>query len=257
MTRVEHSELLLMDKSFSVRLNAHTDSDADGGSSDEEGTEEFTIISAQHIYHDWMQQQPKSDMEMMAMVAMDTFITRFELTTVGAAKEVGLLLQLNEKIVRTWRKDFYANHGSFSESRQGRHARPYVLDDEECRLKACEWVRLNATLKGKPNMTATMFSSWVTTELLPHSSLPPGCPQQIAERTAVKWLHEIGFHPQSHKKDIYIDGHERDDVVEYRKLEMEATHLPPPPCSDELTAFQVGSAEASRKLVLIFHDKLV
>ena len=38
VTRVERSELLLMDESFSVRLNAHTDSDADGGSSDEEGT---------------------------------------------------------------------------------------------------------------------------------------------------------------------------------------------------------------------------
>ena len=34
VTRVERSELLLMDESFSVRLNAHTDSDADGGSSD-------------------------------------------------------------------------------------------------------------------------------------------------------------------------------------------------------------------------------
>ena len=232
VTRVERSELLLMDESFSVRLNAHTDSDADGGSSDEEGTEEFSIISAEHIYYDWLQQLPKSDVKMMAMVAMDTFIARFGLTTVGAAKEVGLFLQLNEKTVRTWRKDFYANHGSLSESRQGKHARPYVLDDEECRRKAREWVRLNATSKGTPNMTATMFSSWVNTKLLPHSDLPPGCPQQIAERTAVKWLHEICFHPQSHKKDVYIDGHERDDVVEYRKLFlrkleiMEATHLP-------------------------------
>ena len=76
------------------------------GSSDEEGTEEFSIISAEHIYYDWLQQLPKSDVKMMAMVAMDTFIARFGLTTVGAAKEVGLFLQLNEKTVRTWRKDF-------------------------------------------------------------------------------------------------------------------------------------------------------
>ena len=32
VTRVERSELLLMDESFSVRLNAHTDSDVDGAS---------------------------------------------------------------------------------------------------------------------------------------------------------------------------------------------------------------------------------
>ena len=255
--RTESPELLSsLDESFSLRLNAHTFSDSDGDPSDNEDSADFSVTSAQHVYHDWVKQQPKENVKMMALMAMDTFMGRFGLTTVGAAKEAGLLLHLNEKTVRTWRNDFYANDGSFSESRQGKHVRPYVLDDEECRRKACEWVRSNAT-----NMTAAMFSTWMNSELLPNSELPPGCPLQISERTAVKWLNDIGFHPQTHKKGIYIDGHERDDVVDYRKLFLrkleifESTHLPPPSCSDELVAFPVGSLTASRSLVLIYHDE--
>ena len=67
-------------------------------------------------------------------------------------------------------------------------------------------------------LALAMFCAWVNGELLPSSELPPGCPAQITERTAAKWLHDLGFHPHSHRKGIYIDGHERDDVVEYRKL---------------------------------------
>ena len=63
------------------------------------------------------------------------------------------------------------------------------------------------------------------------------------------------------KKNIYIDGHERDDVIEYRKLYLRkldilsSTHLPPPACEDGLTAVQTGIPSATKGLVLIFHDE--
>ena len=110
-------------------------------------------------------------------------------------------------------------------------------------------------------MTSAKFCSWVNTHLLPTSEIPPGCPQQIQPRTAVKWLHNLGFRPQSLKKSIYIDGHERDDVIEYRKLYLRkldilsSTHLPPPSCEDGLTAVQTGIPSATKGLVLIFHDE--
>ena len=58
---------------------------------------------------------------------------------------------------------------------------------------------------------------------------------------------------------MYIDGHERADVVEHRKLYLRkleilsTSHAPPPLCSDEDPAFVVPST--SRKLVAIFHDE--
>ena len=109
-------------------------------------------------------------------------------------------------------------------------------------------------------MTGATFCSWVNTNLLPTAELPPGCPKQIQPRTAIKWLHCLGFRPQSQKKSVYIDGHERDDVVEYRnlylrKLEiLSSTLLPPPSCDDCLTAIATGNPSATKHLVLIFHD---
>lgn len=119
-----------LDASVSVHFDAHpTASDSEEETSDDE---DFTVQNAHHIYHDLVQQQPKDTVKMMAVMTMDAFIAQFGLTSGGAAREAGLLLHLNEKTVRMWRKDGYANQGSFSRSKQGRHVRPYVLDDEEC-----------------------------------------------------------------------------------------------------------------------------
>ena len=80
---------------------------------------------------------------------------------------------------------------------------------------ALEWVHNNAYVKGKPKD----FCSWVNLNLLPqvlenHASAP----SKITARTARRWLHKLGFEKISSKKGIYIDGHERADVVEYRKV---------------------------------------
>lgn len=39
----------------------------------------------------------------------------------------------------------------------------------------------------------------------------------ICPSTAVSWLKGLGFRRSKYKKGIYIDGHERADVVEARK----------------------------------------
>jgi len=72
-------------------------------------------------------------------------------------------------------------------------------------------------------------------------------------------LHKLGFEKLNSKKGVYIDGHERSDVVEYRKLYLRkleilsTSHVPPPLCSNEDPTFIMPST--SRKLVLIFHDE--
>ena len=236
-----------------VRLNVQDYSDA------EDTDIEF---DPQESYEEYLSTVPRETLKVLAVMMTDCFMTRFGLTTVAAAKESGMLFDVNEKTVRNWRNEFYNNNGSFHESKRGKHIRPFVLDDEECRSKAAQWVRSNASVKGKPNMTALKFCNWVNTDLLPHTDLPPILSQSIKEGTAVKWLHELGFRSQKHKKGIYIDGHERQDVVEYRRIFLrkikilESTHLPPPQCSDSLcTSFDVGNMSANKVLVLIYHDE--
>ena len=130
---------------------------------------------------------------------------------------------------------------------------------------ALERVRSNADVKGKPNMTAAGFCARVNSDLLPKVlNNHPSAPSNISIRTARRWLHKLGFKQVSSKKGIYIDGHERADVVEYRKLYLKRldilakTHLPPPLCSDEPTCHAspscIDESSPYRKLVLNFHD---
>jgi len=43
----------------------------------------------------------------------------------------------------------------------------------------------------------------------------------ISRETARQWLHKMGFYFKTYSKDVYYDGHEREDVIEYRKKFLE------------------------------------
>ncbi len=68
----------------------------------------------------------------------------------------------------------------------------------------------------------------------------------------------------SHKKGVYIDGHEREDVVKYRADYLNLmesyrnTHQPRPLCSDETPppapSTSILPEQFDRKLVMIYHD---
>ena len=227
-------------------------------SDDEYDEDEFSV---EEFYKEWIACQNKYTVKMISIILMDIFRTRFQLTDVAAATEAGLVVGHNEKTIRNWCKDFHENNGEFTESMKGKHCRPYVMDDENCRKKALTWLRDRAYTKDQPSLTATMFASWVNTELLPNTHLPPGFPHSITPRTARKWLHDLGFSPTLHKKGLYFDGHERQDVIEYRqiylrKLEiLQSTHPPPPTCSTGQTEEIIGSEIGEKRLVLIYHDE--
>ena len=175
------------------------------------------------------------------------------LDLVCVAVEVGLNLGVSDKTIRIWRQDFVSNGGQFSEYQRGKYERYIIIDDEEYKEMALTWVRLNSSVKGRPNMTAGDFHSWVISVFLPQVKLHhPQVPSSISERTAARWLRQLGFEPASTKKGVYINGHERSDVVEYRKLYLrkleilESTHAPPPPVS------AIGSPKASRRSSIPF-----
>lgn len=46
---------------------------------------------------------------------------------------------------------------------------------------------------------------------------PPG----IRSRTARRWLSRLGYKWQDVKKGVFLDGHEREDVIEYRRKFLE------------------------------------
>ena len=209
-------------------------------------------------YEDWLFHLERDDKKMLAMLLYDNYVDRFKLLKTAAAAEVSSLLRISERTVRQWRKDFVSNGGEFSEYRRGKYQRYVILDDEEYKEMAVTWVRANKNIKGRPNMTAATFRSWVVSVLLPQVRLHhPQVPADVSTRTTARWLHQLGFAPSSTKKGVYIDGHERSDVVDYRKIylrkleALESTHAPHPPTSDE----PPPEPSDRRKLVLIFHDE--
>ncbi len=82
-------------------------------------------------------------------------------------------------------------------------------------LKARDYVRSHATVKGEPNLTAQQFRDWIKAEFN----------TSVCVDTARVWLHHLGFKQQNHQKGIFFDGHDRDDVSQYRKEFLESLSL--------------------------------
>ena len=67
-------------------------SEDDSSESDEDSVN-FSNDDARQLYQEWLKEQPKHNIKMMAVMFMDSLIDRFNMTTRGAANEVGLVLK--------------------------------------------------------------------------------------------------------------------------------------------------------------------
>jgi hypothetical protein len=45
--------------------------------------------------------------------------------------------------------------------------------------------------------------------------------QKISQSTAQRWLAKLGYELKEVKKGVYVDGHEREDVIAYRQKFLE------------------------------------
>ena len=89
------------------------------------------------------------------------------------------------------------------------------MSDELCRSMAAKWVREHSCPKGARNMTVKDFNE----TMLQAANFPENFPKKIGLTTARKFLHDLGFsRTDTSKRGVYKDGHERPDVVSYRKV---------------------------------------
>lgn len=56
----------------------------------------------------------------------------------------------------------------------------------------------------------------VNNVIIPNLGLDLGG-QRITEQCARRWLIKLGYRITEVRKGIYVDGHEREDVIKYRK----------------------------------------
>ncbi|CAG8616986.1 16706_t:CDS:2, partial [Cetraspora pellucida] len=104
------------------------------------------------------------------------------------------------RCIRGWAKDFL-EQGTLPSHQQGKHAkRESLLDDEDLKLAA-----YRSPLSLKKELETNIFPKLL------------GVPITISETTTRKFMHLWGFHKKTIGQQIYFDGHEREDVKEYRK----------------------------------------
>ena len=257
-SELEEEEIEAVSHSNDPDFGYRSDEEPDENRSSSE--EEF---NSQEIFDDWMVSLRLDQRKMLAVILMESFKGRQKMNVKDAAQEAGSIVGFNEKTIRRYQNDFFSNEGQFTVRQQGKYERHCVYHDEELNLKAAAWVREHGFVKGAPNMTAQSFCDWTNNDLLLSSHLPPYFPRTISLRTAIRWLHHLGFRPVSHKKGVYIDDHEREDVVSHRESllktlsELRSSHQPPPLCSDEPPRIRQESDEDKKKLVVIYHDESI
>ena len=213
----------------------------------------------------WLASIPREDQQHLALLLYARLPPMFRLGKTDTAGVVGEVIEKNERTIRRWVDDFTSNKGEFSNSQQGHYIRNNTLmSNEELCDKARVYVRENAAPRGRPNMTVTSFCQWVNNELLPNSILEPGYPRKVALETARKWLHELGFEVLQMSKGVFIDGHERPDVVESRveflkKMTecgfLRPNNAPSKEAAQALPAVPHMSKEEGEKHIVWFHDE--
>ena len=86
-----------------------------------------------------------------------------------------------------------------------------ILKNEAVRRASRAW--LLQQQKGK--VTPVKFQTGLNEVILPSLGIFPSKP--LCERTAHRWLVKLGWQRTKIKKGVYVDGHERADVVSYRQ----------------------------------------
>jgi hypothetical protein len=66
-----------------------------------------------------------------------------------------------------------------------------------------------------PHLLTKHVNEVLLPKLRPDSPIDKNC---ITERTAQRWLWKLGYRNMESRKGAYMDGHERPDVIAYRKV---------------------------------------
>ena len=170
----------------------------------------------EHFCEDWISNLDRDDLVSLALFLCFQLTSHLNVGETKAAELASIMNNRSHKTIREWRTIFFQNEGEVPESTQGKYQRSGIVwSREDLNKRATKYVRENADVKGRPNLTVRSFSEWVNNELLPNETLEPGFPRKISHETGRKWC-ELGFSVVSKKKGTFVDGHECEDVVQYR-----------------------------------------
>ena len=171
----------------------------------------------------------------------------------------------------TWERMWIRGEG-IPEGRAGCHTKlSSLFDDEEVQLFVKDFISSK-----REEITASLLAQAVTEFVGSHEmggSVQTSLelaetetdgfqqkPKSLKARAAENWLKKMGYSWRSGKKGVYIDGHEREDVVKYRQdvflpiLQGVRSRLAEWD-DDGNVMTEKGLAEGSRWVVIVTHDE--
>lgn len=114
--------------------------------------------------------------------------------------------------IRKWAEDYY-RFQKISSSNRGKHSKVLSpLDIDNVKQDCLEFLRE----QNQNSLSSVTFHKFLLPYLSSRGYLAPGA--LLSNSTAQAWMHKLNFRMWDYKKGLYYDGHERPDVVEYRKL---------------------------------------
>ncbi|CAG8779070.1 43412_t:CDS:2 [Gigaspora margarita] len=114
------------------------------------------------------------------------------------------------RCIRGWSKDFL-EQGILPRYQQEKHVkRESLLNDKDLKLAACIWLHSIPPKDCSPLALKKELETNIFPKLL-------GVPIIISESTTRKFMYLWGFHKKTIGQQVYFNGHEREDVREYRK----------------------------------------
>ncbi|CAB1105158.1 unnamed protein product [Ectocarpus sp. CCAP 1310/34] len=134
------------------------------------------------------------------------------------SRAVGEAVGVHARTVRKWVTDFCKDGKFVVPHREYVKRQPFCyIDDEDIREQCREYVdeRIYRRKKGQPRFRVADFQRWVNTVCLKEEFAGGG---GICRSTAHVWIAQLGFRWRRHGKCVYVDGHNRPDVVQARRL---------------------------------------
>ena len=80
----------------------------------------------------------------------------FDLGDTKAAELAGMMINKSDKTVLEWRTQFFENNGEIPEGKQGKYNTNGLVccgQMKDLNKKATRYIRVNANVKGQPNLT--------------------------------------------------------------------------------------------------------
>ncbi|CAB4477291.1 unnamed protein product [Rhizophagus irregularis] len=109
------------------------------------------------------------------------------------------------------------------------------------------------------NTTPALFKKFIDNELFPNIGITKE--KFIALTTATRWLNVLGYSFQQYRRGIYYDGHERDDVLQYRKEFLEKMFEHEKYMSkyegESMDRIHPNLPEGEKERILVVHDECI